>query len=132
MTASPIVLFDGICNLCCGVVKFVIKRDKHARIKFAALQSEAGLQLLKQYNLPSSNFSSFVFIENGQAYTQSEAALRLCKNLSAMWPFMYGFIIVPSFIRNGIYNWIAKNRYKWFGKQDQCMIPTPDTKTLFL
>ena len=132
MTASPIVLFDGVCNLCCGVVKFVIKKDKDGQVKFASLQSDAGQQLLKQYHLPVNSFNSFVLIESGHAYTQSTAALRLCKYLSALWPCMYGFIIVPKFIRDVIYQWIAKKRYKWFGRQDSCMIPTPDTQKLFL
>ncbi|MEP7109213.1 MAG: thiol-disulfide oxidoreductase DCC family protein [Ferruginibacter sp.] len=132
MIGKPTILFDGICNLCNGAVNFVIQRDKKSLLKFGALQSEAGQQLLKQFNLPVSALHSFIFIEKGIAYTQSTAALKVCKYLTALWPLLYGFIIVPGFIRDGIYNWIAKNRYKWFGKQDQCMIPTPKIIDRFL
>lgn len=132
MSQQPIILFDGVCNLCNGAVNFVIRRDKRSRLKFAALQSDAGQILLKQYNLPVNAYNSFVFIENGIAYLQSSAALKLCKYLKGLWPMMYGFIIVPQFIRDGIYKWIAKNRYNWFGKREQCMIPTPEIKLRFL
>ena len=130
--ANPIILFDGVCNLCNGAVNFIIKRDKKSRIKFAALQSTAGHQLLNRFNLPTDIFNSFIFIKNGVAYTRSTAALKVCKYLSALWPLMYGFIIVPKFIRDGIYAWIAKNRYKWFGERPECMIPTPDIRARFL
>lgn len=132
MNTQPTILFDGVCNFCEGAVNFVIKRDKQSRIKFAPLQSDRGQQLLKQFNLPTHNFNSFLFVKDGKVYTQSTAALKVCKYLSALWPLLYAFIIVPKFIRDGIYNWIAKNRYKWFGKKDQCMIPTPEIRERFL
>ncbi|MCW3092844.1 MAG: yuxK [Ferruginibacter sp.] len=132
MADHPIVLFDGICNFCNGAVNFAIRRDKKATIKFAALQSAAGQQLLQQFNLPFTKFNSFVLIEKGRAFTKSTAALKLCKYLTAFWPLLYGFIIVPAFIRDGVYQFIAKNRYKSFGKLDQCMIPTPQVKERFL
>lgn len=132
MNPQPVILFDGVCNLCNGAVNFVIRGDKKSRLKFAALQSNAGRQLLMQYNLSVDTLNSFIFIENGTAYVQSTAALRMCKYLNGLWPMMYGFIIVPEFIRNGIYKWIARNRYKWFGKREQCMIPTPEINTRFL
>ncbi len=132
MTSQPTILFDGVCNFCNGAVNFVIKRDKQSRIKFAALQSDRGQQLLKQFNLPTHTFDSFLFIEDSKVYTQSTAALKVCNYLSALWPLLYGFIIVPKFIRDGIYSWIAKNRYKWFGKKDQCMIPSPEISARFL
>jgi len=132
MESNPIILFDGVCNFCNSSVNFVIDSDKKKVIKFAALQSEAGQQLLQQYHLPTSEFNSFVFIEAGKVYTASTAALKVCKYLTALWPLLYGFIIVPKFIRDGIYNWISKNRYKWFGKKDQCMIPTPEVRSRFL
>ena len=132
MNSNRVILFDGVCNFCNSTVNFVIERDKKSIIKFAALQSDAGQQLLKQFNLPTSQFNSFIYIENGKVFTQSTAALRVCKNLSALWPLMYGFIIVPTFIRDGIYKWIAKNRYKWFGKKDHCMIPSSEVRSRFL
>ena len=132
MSGNPIILFDGVCNFCNSSVNFVIDRDKKSVIKFAALQSEAGQQLLQQFNLSTSEFNSFIFIEAGTVYTASTAALKVSKYLTALWPLLYGFIIVPKFIRDGVYNWIAKNRYKWFGKKDQCMIPTPEVRNRFL
>ncbi len=132
MTENPIILFDGVCNFCNSAVNFVIKRDKKARIQFAPLQSEMGIQLQKQYNLPTDDMTSFLFIENGKVYSQSTAALKVCRYLRYGWPLCYGFIIVPKFIRDGIYNWIAKNRYKWFGVREQCMIPSPEVKARFL
>lgn len=132
MIGKPTILFDGVCNFCNGAVNFVIQRDKKSRIKFAALQSEAGQQLLKQFNLPTNEFNTFIFIEDGKVYTQSKAALKVCKYLTALYPLFYGFIIVPEFMRDGIYKWIAKNRYKWFGKKDHCMLPTAEIRSRFL
>ena len=132
MNAKQIILFDGACNLCNGAVNFVIKRDKSALIKFAALQSESGQRLLEQYHLSTGIFNSFVLIESGIVYTRSTAALKVCKNLTSLWPLMYGFIIVPKFIRDSIYNWIAKNRFRWFGKRERCMIPAPGIMDRFL
>lgn len=132
MKEHSIILFDGVCNLCNGAVQFVIKHDKQKHFKFASLQSNAGQQLLKQYQLPSHNFDSFVLIQNEKAFTKSTAALMVSKQLAGINKLLYGFIIVPSFIRNGVYNFIAKNRYKWFGKKDICMLPTPDLTSRFL
>jgi len=132
MTEERIILFDGVCNFCNGAVNFVIKRDKKGLVKFAPLQTEHGKQLLQQYNLPALDMQSFVFIEKGKAYLRSTAALKVCRHLDALWPLCYGFIIVPRFIRDGLYNWIAKNRYKWFGQKDSCMIPSPSIRARFL
>ena len=132
MKQQPTILFDGVCNFCNSAVNFVIKRDKKKTIVFAPLQTTAGQVLLQQYNLPADDMQSFVFIDNGKAYTRSTAALKVCPYLRRLWPLCYVFIIVPKFIRDGIYNWIAKNRYKWFGVRDQCMIPTPEVKARFL
>ena len=132
MDKNPVILFDGVCNFCNSTVNFVIKRDKKTTICFAPMQTVAGQALLKQYNLPADDMLSFVFIDKGKAYTRSTAALKVCRYLRRLWPLCYGFIIVPKFIRDGIYNWIARNRYKWFGVREQCMIPTPDLKARFL
>jgi len=132
MTAQPIILFDGVCNFCNGAVNFTIKRDQKAIIKFTPLQSEAGAILAHQYGLAADDMSSFIFIDKGKAYNRSTAALRVCRYLKGFWPLCYGLIIVPPFIRNGLYNWIAKNRYKWFGERQECMIPTPDVRARFL
>ena len=132
MKEHPIILFDGICNFCDSTVNFVIRRDTAGRMKFAALQSEAGQALLTQHNLSITSFDTFIFLENGKAYTRSTAALRLCRHLPGAWPLFYGFIIVPGFIRNSTYNFIARNRYKWFGQKESCMVPGPLTRQRFL
>jgi predicted DCC family thiol-disulfide oxidoreductase YuxK len=132
MEQQPIILFDGVCNFCNSAVNFTLKRNKKANICFAPLQSEAGQKLLQQYNLPANEMRSFIFIENGIIYKQSTAALKVCRHLRGLWPLCYGFIIIPKFIRDGIYNWIARNRYKWFGMRQSCMIPTPEVKARFI
>lgn len=130
--ASPVVLFDGVCNLCSGTVQFIIKRDKQARFRFASLQSAFGQQALQQNGLSTNELASFILLQNGKIYTKSTGALRVAKQLDGLWPFLYVFILVPPFIRNGIYNWVARNRYKWFGKQESCWLPTPDLKARFI
>mgnify|MGYP001551670184 FL=1 len=132
MPEQPIILFDGVCNLCNSAVNFVIKRDKKSVLKFAALQSSIARKFLLDNKLPVTDLSSFVFVEKGVIYTKSTGALRVCRYLNGLWPLMYGLIIVPPFIRDSIYKWISKNRYRWFGKKEICMIPTPDIKSRFL
>lgn len=132
MRTEPIILFDGVCNLCNAMVRFVIKRDKRGDILFSALQGETAKKLLAAFNLPVQETATMVFIEKGKIYLRSKAALRICLHLKAGWPLCYGFIIVPAFLRNGIYNLIAKNRYKWFGVKQECMVPTVQLKARFL
>ena len=132
MLEEPIILFDGVCNLCNSAVNFVIKRDKKSVFKFATLQSDLARKILSDNSLLFTDLNSFVLVENGVIYTRSTAALRVCRYLKGLWPLMFGFIIVPRFIRDLIYNWISKNRYRWFGKKESCMIPTPDVLTRFL
>lgn len=129
---SAIILFDGVCNLCNSSVNFVIKHDKNNYFRFAALQSETGKQLLNRFNIGSSFTDSFVLIENNKAYTRSTAALRVAKHLNKLYPILYTFIIIPPFLRDSIYDYIARNRYKWFGKKEQCLIPTDELKSKFL
>lgn len=131
LTNQPLVLFDGVCNFCNRMVNFAIRNDRKARLKFASLQSDTGLALRKQYSIdPAAD--TVVLIENGKAYTYARAAIRLCRHLD--WParLLYGFIIVPRFISQPVYKWIARNRYKWFGKKDTCMIPAPGVRNRFL
>lgn len=132
MNENPVILFDGVCNFCNGAVNFTIKRNKDKTIKFAPLQSEAGRELVKQYGLPENDMRSFLFIENEKMYNRSTAALRVCRHLKGLWPLCYAFIIVPPFIRNGVYDFIAKNRYKWFGQKEECMVPSADVRARFL
>ena len=132
MKQNPIILFDGICNLCNSSVQFVLKHDKQSIFRFAALQSEAGQLLLQKYNLSQSNFNSFVLIEDDKVFLKSTAALKVAKQMSGATKYLYACIIVPAFIRDAVYNVIAKNRYKWFGKKESCIISTPELQSRFL
>ena len=126
-----IVLFDGVCNLCTTSVQFIIKRDKKDYFRFASFQSETGEKLRLQAGLPNT-LKTFCLIENGKCYTRSTGALRVSKHLKGGWPMLYGFLLVPKFIRDFVYNTISKYRYGWFGKQDSCMVPTPELKEKFI
>jgi predicted DCC family thiol-disulfide oxidoreductase YuxK len=132
LSNGPVVLFDGVCNVCNGSVLFIIKRDAQSKLKFASLQSEYGAEQMKRFNLPPSALDSVLLIKNGQLFQKSNAALEIARMLDGMWPVMYAFKIVPIFIRDFFYDWIAKNRYRWFGKKDECMIPTPQVKARFV
>lgn len=126
-----ILLFDGSCGLCNNSIKFVLKREKNSELFFTPLQSEFGKQLLKEFNL-SGDLSTMVFIQDGKAYTKSSAALRLTKYLKSAWPLMSAFLAVPPFIRNAVYDLIAKNRIKWFGNADYCEMMTPELRKRFI
>lgn len=132
MQENQVILFDGVCNFCNYWVNFTIKKDKKKILRFAPLQGETAKRLIADYKINHTTLSSVIFIDNGKAYTQSSAALRICKHLDNGWKLFYGLIIIPKFIRDPIYNIIARNRYKWFGKKDTCMIPTPELKERFL
>lgn len=127
-----IILFDGVCNLCNNAVDFVIKRDKKDRFKFGALQDSSTKNILKDYKINEDYIDSIILIRGDQVFYKSEAALEISRNLGSLWPAMYVFNIVPSFIRDPVYDWIAKNRYKWFGKKETCRIPTQEEKSKFL
>jgi predicted DCC family thiol-disulfide oxidoreductase YuxK len=127
-----IILFDGVCNLCNGAVNFVIKRDPRNVFKFTPLQEKQGVLLLKKHAIDAQKLDSIVLVENKKVYTKSSAALRIARKLSGLWPLFFVLLIIPSFIRDGVYDFIAKNRYKWFGKKEQCMIPTPGLREKFL
>lgn len=127
----PVILFDGICNLCNSSVQYVIKHDPGKMFRFASLQSSFGQKILSEYKLPADTFNSFVLLSGNKIYTRSTAALMVAKKLKGFIKLLHGFIIFPKFIRDGMYNIIAKNRYKWFGKKDACWLPTPDLKALF-
>lgn len=131
MEQNGIILFDGVCNLCNGFVQRIIAADKNDYFRFASLQSEAGQSLLKNHpNLQ--DLKSIVYLDNGKIYTKSTAAIKISSHLGFTWKILQLGYILPVFLRDGIYNIIAKNRYKWFGKKDQCMVPTPELKAKFL
>jgi len=128
----PLILFDGVCNLCHGSVQFIIKRDPKRVFRFASLQSELGQSFLKEANLPSIELQTLLLVENGKIYKRSSAALRIARRLKGLWKLCFGLIIIPLFLRNILYNWVARNRYRWFGKKETCWMPTPEIKELFL
>ena len=129
---NEVVLFDGVCNFCDASVQFIIRHEKRPELKFASLQSATGRELLKKYDLLAKNIDSVVYISNGRAYTKSSGALRLTKKLKGLYPLLSGFIIVPPFIRNAVYDYIARNRYKWYGKKDSCMLPSQEIRKRFI
>ena len=126
------VLFDGVCNFCNASINFVIDRDKKGVFKFAALQSDIGQEILKKYGLKQTNFDSIILEKEGKIYQKSDAALEIVRNMDGLWKVFYIFKIIPSFLRNPVYNLIAKNRYRIFGRTDACRIPTPELKARFL
>lgn len=129
---KPLVLFDGVCNLCSASVQFIIEHDPEGKILFASLQSERGQAILQHFGMRTDDFDTFVLIENGQAYTRSTAVLREVRYFSGLWKYLYALIIVPRPIRDFVYNIVAKNRYRWFGKKNECWLPTPELKMRFL
>ena len=129
---NAIILFDGVCNFCNGSVNFIIERDKKSYFKFAPLQSAAGQELLDKHGINKAETDSVILIENEKVFTYSTAALRVAKNLDGAWSWFYAFIIVPKPIRDFFYKTFAKHRYKLFGKQDACMMPTPEIRARFL
>ena len=120
MTTSPLILYDGVCNLCNYSVRFVVKNDKKRVFKMASLQSELGQQFLAKHHLDEKSFSSFILVDNEKVYFKSTAALKVVKKLNGLVKLFYIFIIIPPFIRNFIYDIVARNRYKWFGRSDVC------------
>lgn len=130
---KQIILFDGVCNLCNGLVQWVIKRDRHDIFRFAPIQGKVGERLIREYNIDPSITDSIILIRPSNGYTlKSSAVLRIGRALGGIYKALIIFHILPSFLRDKIYDWVAKNRYKWYGKRDQCMIPTPELKAKFL
>jgi predicted DCC family thiol-disulfide oxidoreductase YuxK len=120
---SPILIFDGNCNLCNGLVKFIIKQDNRGRILCVYLQSETGKSLIANFSIDPSDIDSAIFISSEGLFLKSSAILHLFKELGGVWKLLYGFIIFPLFIRDSLYNLVARNRYKMFGRQVSCVYP---------
>lgn len=125
-------MFDGVCNLCNGFVRFVIDHDPGARFRFASLQSSAADALLNGRLQRGPARDSVVLVEDGQFYTQSTAVLRVARRLRFPWNLSYAFVVVPKALRDGVYAWVARKRYAWFGKREVCMVPTPELRGRFL
>lgn len=128
----PILLFDGVCNLCNHSVQLVIKNDTKNIFKFAPLQNPKVICFLEEQNQDLNNLNTIVLITSKKIYTKSSAALTVAKHLKGLYPLLYVFYIIPKPIRDIFYDFIAKNRYKWYGKKDHCMIPSPELKNKFL
>ena len=134
MEGKSIVLFDGVCNLCNGAVLFIIDRDPRQRFLFAPLQSDFAVGLLASIDqeAPVAGADSIVLIEDGRVYLRSAAALRVAKHLSGLWPLLGVLALVPTGLRDRAYDLVARNRYRWFGRQEACRLPTPELRQRFL
>ncbi|HVE12213.1 MAG TPA: thiol-disulfide oxidoreductase DCC family protein [Elusimicrobiota bacterium] len=128
---GPLLLFDGVCNLCEGWVRFVLARDRGARFRFAAFQSKAGAELAARFGLGGA-LETMALVEDGACSARSTAALRILRDLGWPWALLYAFIVVPRPLRDAVYDWVARNRYRWFGKKESCLIPTPEIRARFL
>ena len=130
--SHPTLLFDGVCNLCNGSVQAVIRLDKEQRFRFASLQSDFGQRMVDQYGLDSNDIDSVILIDTLGAHVKSDAVIRVFYHLGGGYGLLSSLRFFPRFLRDSIYDWIARNRYRWFGRRDECMIPTPELKDLFL
>ncbi|MBS4072664.1 MAG: DUF393 domain-containing protein [Algoriphagus sp.] len=129
---KSIILFDGVCTLCNASIDFILKRDHKNRFLVGALQEPVSKKVLSNFQVDDSYLDSLVLVENGRVYFRSTAALRIAKKLNRPWPLFYFLIAIPAFLRDPVYNWIGKNRYRWFGKKSTCRIPTAEEKQKFL
>ncbi|MHC5023232.1 MAG: thiol-disulfide oxidoreductase DCC family protein [Planctomycetota bacterium] len=129
---GPIILFDGVCNLCNRSVQFVIRRDHGPAFRFATLQSERGRGLMTARGLDPDSLESMVLIEDDRAFTRSDAALRIARRLARPWRWLWAFRVVPRGARDFIYGLVARHRYRWFGRRDACMVPSDDLRDRFL
>lgn len=132
MKATSIILFDGVCNLCNGSVQWIIRHDPDGKFLFASLQSNYGQGFLKKNNLSTNDFDSIILVQGEKFYQQSTAALKIAELLKAPYRWLSFFLIFPRFIRDPFYGLIAKNRYRFFGKQDSCWLPTPELSKRFI
>ncbi len=129
---GPIILFDGVCNLCSGFVKFVVPRDPEGKFRFASLQSDIGTALLAKHDLPTDELESIVLIEGDESYVKSSAVIRIATLLGGIYALLWPFQFLPRFVRDRVYDFVADHRYEWFGKKDQCMIPDGDVQSRFV
>lgn len=132
MSAGAIVLFDGVCNLCNGAVRFIVDRDPGGHFRFAPLQSDVGRELLARGGLQPDALDTMVLVEGDRCWTRSDAALRIVRRLSGAWPLLSVLRFLPRGLRDRAYRWVADHRYGWFGRRDICAVPTPDLRARFL
>lgn len=129
---APVLLFDGVCNLCNASVQWVLKRDKKGQFRFAALQSDTGRQLLEQIGFSNEKIETVVLVDGDRFFVRSDAVLEMAKRLGGIWSLAGIFRIIPRSIRDRVYSWVARNRYHWFGERAQCMLPRPEWKGRFI
>lgn len=129
---GPLVLYDGECGLCNRSVQTILRHDRRGTFRFAALQSELGRALLERHGLPPEAMNTVVLVDGERAFTKSRAALRIAGKMDAPWPVLRAFALVPGPLRDGVYDWVARNRYRWFGRTDACMLPPPEVRARFL
>jgi predicted DCC family thiol-disulfide oxidoreductase YuxK len=127
-----VVVFDGICHWCNAWVKFTLTRDPHGKFKFGTLQSEPAQQILKELRLPTDNFETFLLLERGRVFTKSTAALRIFRQLSGLWPLLSLGIVIPRPLRNAMYDYLARRRYRWMGKAETCRVPAQTERERFV
>lgn len=127
-----VILFDGVCNLCNGAIDFILERDPKGHFVFASLQSVPGREILSQFGLATEDYDSVVLVKNGRVYKKSRAALEISSKMTGGWPLFQIFKIIPRFVTDGVYNFIAQNRYEFFGKRKICRLPTPALRSRFL
>lgn len=128
----PVLLFDGVCNLCNASVNFVIDHDSAGRVKVGAIQSDAGQALLREHGLDPTYLDSLVLLDGGRAYVKSDAALRLARYLDGPWAWLNRLRVLPKPLRDALYDVVAANRYRWFGVRDACRLPTPELRSRFI
>lgn len=129
---GPVLLFDGVCVLCSATVRFVLAHERDAAIRFATMQSRAGQALLAAHQMPITDWDSVVFVVDGRPLTRSAAAFAVARHLRAPWRWLRALAIVPRPLRDRVYDWIARNRFRWFGRRDSCLVPDPATRARFL
>jgi len=129
---KPVILFDGVCNLCNGFVQTTISIDPQGKFQFAALQSEFGQEVMDKASLPVNELNTVILYDDGKIFTHSDVPLEICRRLGGVWSLFLVFKLIPRALRNRLYDWVASNRYRWFGKSESCMIPTPELRKRFL
>jgi predicted DCC family thiol-disulfide oxidoreductase YuxK len=129
---QSIVLFDDVCNLCNRSVNTMLRFDRSGHLRFAPLQSPLGQRILREHDLPPEGVNSFLLLENGLLWNRSSAALRIARRMSGLWPVLFLFMIVPRPLRDAVYDFIAANRYRWFGQRDACALPNPQLRQRLL
>lgn len=125
-SSPPVLLYDGVCKLCNGSMNFIVRRDRKKRLKLAPLQSDFGRRVLTSHEMQSEPMDSILLLEGSRLTTKSTAMIRASKYLDGLWPLCMIFLIIPRFVRDFIYDLIARNRYRWFGKYDACLLPDPE------